>query len=120
MKRHIKAAEEALKEAQVIPNQLLTDLAALVKLGEMNDDSLRLIRAALGIGPEAYLHLYGPLTPIEAFKAAIDKAVQSLVNANVNLQQEVEELNAKLETINIKFINISPFEKFKNLFRGNT
>jgi len=53
-------------------------------------------------------------------KAAIDKAVQSLVNANVNLQHELEECQSKLESINIKFINISPFEKFKNLFRSPT
>ena len=51
-------------------------------------------------------------------KKAIDEAIQSMVNALTKVQAENEELKAKLDNINIKFINISPFQKFKNLFRS--
>ena len=51
-------------------------------------------------------------------KKAIDEAIQDMVHAMGKLQQELEEANSKIENINIKFINISPFQKFKNLFRG--
>ena len=51
-------------------------------------------------------------------KKAIDEAIQSMVNALTKVQAENEELKAQLENINIKFINISPFQKFKNLFRS--
>ena len=51
-------------------------------------------------------------------KKAIDSAIQDMVHAMGKLQQELEEANSKIENINIKFINISPFEKFKNLFRS--
>jgi len=51
-------------------------------------------------------------------KKAIDEAIQDMVHAMGKLQQELEEANSKIENINIKFINISPFQKFKNLFRS--
>jgi len=65
----------------------------------------------------AFSELSGKLNEVYT-KKAIDEAIQDMVHAMGKLQQELEECNSKLENITIKFINISPFQKFKNLFRG--
>jgi len=51
-------------------------------------------------------------------KKAIDEAVQDMVHAMGKLQLEIEECQSNLENLRIKYINISPFQKFKNLFRS--
>jgi len=51
-------------------------------------------------------------------KKAIDEAVQDMVHAMGKLQQEIEECQSNLDNLRIKYINISPFQKFKNLFRS--
>lgn len=44
-------------------------------------------------------------------KQAIDESIKDISEELVKLQEQVND-------INIKFINISPFKKFKNLFKS--
>jgi len=65
----------------------------------------------------AFSELSGKLNEVYT-KKAIDEAVQDMVHAMGKLQQEIEECQSSLENLRIKYINISPFQKFKNLFRS--